>query len=84
VSGKEPTWGDVYELLVNVHRKIERIDSSGPRFISRVKIIGEIGKGNYEYGVSEGYLREIKGPARNSSILIERVQYESFIESMKR
>jgi hypothetical protein len=84
VSAKEPTWGDVYDILVNVHRKIERIDSRGPRFISRTKIIEEIGKGNYEYGVSKGYLKEIKGPARNSTIMIERVQYESFIESMKR
>lgn len=84
MSGKEPTWGDVYDILANIHRKVESIDSKGKRFISRVRIIGEIGENNYRYGVDNGYLTEIKGPSRNSSILIERVEYESFIESMKR
>jgi len=75
---------EFFDVIVRLDKKLERIARSAPRFISRPQILSEIGETNYRYGVSHGYLTEIKGPARNSMILIERTEYENFITLMKR
>lgn len=80
----ELTTRDIYSAILNLDRKIERISPSGKRFISRQQIIKEIGENNYNYGVENGYLTEVKGPSRNSKIIIERIEYEHFIDLMKR
>jgi hypothetical protein len=78
------TKDEFFDAMMRIDRKLERIASTGPRFITRSQIIQEIGETNYNYGVSHGWLSEIKGPARNSRILIERSEYENFITIMKR
>lgn len=78
----EVTTKDLYSALLRIHREVETLKGTGKRFISRPRIIAEIGENNY--GVDNGYLNEIKGFARNSKILIERVEYEHFIDLMKR
>jgi hypothetical protein len=80
----EVTWESIYALINRMDRKIERISQTGARFIARGQIIKEIGESNYTYGVQKGRLNEIKGPARNSRILIERTQYENFLLTMKK
>lgn len=84
IKEREVSWGDIYSAILKLDRKIERISPSGKRFISRTQIINEIGENNYRYGVDNGYLTEYKGCSRNSKILIERVEYEHFIDLMKR
>ena len=75
---------EFFDAIVRLDKKLERIAKTAPRFISRPQIIYEIGETNYRYGVSKGYLTEIKGPSKNSMILIERTEYENFITIMKR
>ena len=80
----ELTTRDIYSAILKLDRKIERITPSGKRFVSRQQILSEIGENNYNYGVENGYITEVKGPSRNSKIIVERIEYEHFIDLMKR
>ena len=79
----EVTTRDIYSAILKLHREVEVLKGA-KRFISRTQIISEIGENNYNYGKDNGYLTEVKGPAKNSKIIIERVEYEHFIDLMKR
>lgn len=78
-----PSWEAVYAVLNKIDRRLDRLDKSAQRFITRSRIIKEIGRTNYDYGVRSGRLNELKGPSRNSKVLIERTEYENLIITMK-
>jgi hypothetical protein len=84
MKGEAITWNDLMPLINRLDSKLERIIKTGPRFISRSEIIKEIGRTYYEQGVQSGMLKEIKGRARNSRTLIERIEYENFIQFLKK
>lgn len=78
------SWESIYAVLNKIDRRLDRLDKAAPRFIPRSRIIKEIGRANYDYGVSSGRLNELKGPARNSKVLIERIQYENYLLLMQK
>jgi len=75
---------ELYRNLADLHRKIDIIMGSMPRFISRKKILSEIKESELEEAIKLGIIKPLRGRARNSPWLIERSEYERYLEYMKR
>jgi len=74
---------EIYKELAGLHRKIDII-MRAERFISRSQVIREIGETELANAIALGIIKPLKGRSRNSRILIERSEYERYIEYLKR
>lgn len=75
---------EFFTPIAGITRKIEVIQSSGPRFLTRAQVVREIGETELRHAISIGIITPAKGRSKNSRILIERSEYEAYIQYMKR
>ncbi len=60
-----------------VLRTLEKVGAI-PKYISRKEMIQRIGRGNYDRGVREGYLKIIKKGGKTSTVSCLRSEFENY------
>jgi hypothetical protein len=74
---------EIFKTLALLHRKVDIIMGAMPRFVSRTLVVNEIGETELANAIKLGIIKPGRGRSRNSRMLIERSEYERYLEYMK-
>lgn len=73
-----------HEFFAYMEEFEQRLKGKRTNLISRQEIINEIGLTSYVKGVKKGYLTPIKNGSRNSKVRIDRKEYQSYLNILKK